>query len=234
MIALFIIDPQRDFMLPEGALSVTGATEIRREIDNLASACDMYDIPRIITRDRHFVGDAELQRNGGPFPDHCMDLGEKNPSLTGNEGIHFINNIHLKDRVVIVPNDDSQLFVYIDENRDYVVEKQTYNMFDNPKMERLIKHLNIDKAIVCGVATDYCVKAAVLGLVERGVKVLLAADAIKYVDKSTNAEALQEMNEHTTVYMVESESVIDTMEAVRGVPHRRRYIFSSRIGKDWF
>jgi len=55
-------------------------------------------------------------------------------------------------------------------------------MFANPLaevlLERLVRELGDVRFYVYGVATDYCVKAAVLGLRERGYATTLLSDAI--------------------------------------------------------
>ena len=50
------------------------------------------------------------------------------------------------------------------------------------------------KFVVYGVATDYCVKAAVLGLLKRGQAVLLVEDAVAAVAPQSGAAALEAMH----------------------------------------
>jgi len=60
----------------------------------------------------------------------------------------------------------------------------------------LLKFLEIAKvgeAVVYGVATDFCVKAAVLGMQKRGVQCYVVEDAIKGVFPETTQKALEEM-----------------------------------------
>lgn len=46
---------------------------------------------------------------------------------------------------------------------------------------------------VCGIATDYCVKASVLGLLERGIKVNVLQDMCVGVTQEGHDRAIQEM-----------------------------------------
>jgi nicotinamidase/pyrazinamidase len=46
--------------------------------------------------------------------------------------------------------------------------------------------------VVYGVVTDYCVKAAVLGLLDRGHKVAVVVDAVRPIDPDAEAEVFAE------------------------------------------
>lgn len=72
-------------------------------------------------------------------------------------------------------------------------EKAAFDAFTNPAFGPAVADLAPTAAIVVGVATDYCVKAAVLGLRAMGVPVLLLEDAIAPVAADTGAAALVEM-----------------------------------------
>ena len=54
--------------------------------------------------------------------------------------------------------------------------------------------------MVFGVATDYCVKEAVLGLLKRGYKVTLLTDAIKATTQEGGKDALKEMEDAGTFF----------------------------------
>ncbi|HZO14585.1 MAG TPA: isochorismatase family protein, partial [Polyangiaceae bacterium] len=77
-------------------------------------------------------------------------------------------------------------------------EKEVYSMFANPLAERvlaaLVRRLEADpRFVVYGVATDYCVAAAVLGLRERGYRTALVTDAITGIDEAGSARSLEQM-----------------------------------------
>ena len=64
-------------------------------------------------------------------------------------------------------------------------------------LESVIRDLGVDDLFLCGLATDYCVRATVLDAVRRGLRVHLLVDAVRGVDiKPGDSEAaLRELRE---------------------------------------
>ncbi|MBW3022526.1 isochorismatase family protein [Candidatus Woesearchaeota archaeon] len=72
-------------------------------------------------------------------------------------------------------------------------EKQSYDVFTNPYVGEFLARTGIKESVVYGVATDYCVKAAVLGMQQRGIQCHVVEDAIKPVTAKGGLAALAEM-----------------------------------------
>src|SRR5262249_42983751 len=74
------------------------------------------------------------------------------------------------------------------------VEDRAFDVFSRLAAERLVGLYDRDRPtlVVYGVARDYCVKAAVLGLLGCGCKVAVVVDAIRAIDRDGEAEALAE------------------------------------------
>jgi nicotinamidase/pyrazinamidase len=72
------------------------------------------------------------------------------------------------------------------------IHKWEYDVFSNPQAERIFEIYSnrTPTFVVYGVATDYCVKCVVEGLMGRGKKVALVTDAIRAVDPSSEADLL--------------------------------------------
>jgi nicotinamidase/pyrazinamidase len=72
------------------------------------------------------------------------------------------------------------------------IHKQRYDMFSNPEAERIVERYAAGDPtfVVYGVATDYCVKAAVEGLHARGCRVAVVVDAIRAIDPGVEAALL--------------------------------------------
>jgi len=97
-------------------------------------------------------------------------------------------------RPLIFPNKpvDRNLLDAVRKHQQIIVEKQALDLFSNPVSERLLRVLP-PHAIVFGVATEYCVKLACLGMRRMGIPVALLTDAIRALAPKTEKEALEEM-----------------------------------------
>jgi nicotinamidase/pyrazinamidase len=73
-----------------------------------------------------------------------------------------------------------------------VIEKQALDVFTNPDFPALLDRLAADRYVVYGVATDYCVRCAITGLLRTGKPVALVTDAIAAVNPEDGARTLVE------------------------------------------
>jgi nicotinamidase/pyrazinamidase len=175
----FDVDTQLDFMMPYGKLYVKGADQILPNIGKLYKYAVENKIPVIATVDAHTEEDPEFKL----FPPHC---------IKGTPGQRKVPESTLKSNLVIGLGEDMPLFGP-ERPQQIIIEKRTFDIFDNPNTERLLQMLGLKEWIVFGVATDYCVKAAALGLLKRGYSTLVVSDAIKGVREDTTRSALQEL-----------------------------------------
>ncbi len=60
-----------------------------------------------------------------------------------------------------------------------VVEKQSVDCFTNPEMTEILRVEGVEEAVVYGVVTEICVLNAVRGLLDRGIRVRVIANAVK-------------------------------------------------------
>jgi nicotinamidase/pyrazinamidase len=175
------VDTQRDFMLKTGALYVRGAEKIIPKIRRLFEFAQKNEITILSSADAHTADDPEFQQ----FPPHCVQ---------GSDGQRKLDETLLY-RPLILPNKpiDRNLLEIVRKHQQIIIEKQTLDMFSNPISERLLRVLP-PRAIVFGVATEYCVKFACLGLRRLGIHTALVSDAIRALAPKTEKESLQEMS----------------------------------------
>jgi nicotinamidase-related amidase len=61
---------------------------------------------------------------------------------------------------------------------EFVAIKQHYDGFVDPGLEPWLRAQGVETVVVCGVYTQTCVRAAVLGAYQRGFRVIMATDAL--------------------------------------------------------
>lgn len=213
------VDTQNDFMNEDGRLYVTGAELIKPNLKLLTEYARENFIPVAGSVDRHFGTpeykhrEQELQRNGGLFSDHCMDGTpgfEKIPETTlrAYRVPHNLDNsvnefelteafqqAQVKDLIFAkkFANNPQALQTQRKYKTGIYFEKQSYDVFTNPAAEKFLKLAGITEAVVYGVAIDYCVKAAVLGMQEREIQTYVVEDAVKGVTDESAKLALEQM-----------------------------------------
>lgn len=192
------VDVQHDFCDPEGALYVPGSPNERfRQLTRVAVA---RRIPIVGSVDSHAFDAWEFASNDnvGPagedpgFPDHCVKgtPGWLKVAGTLAERFRF---------VACVPGQDvSSLATELHSGRSQALyfEKEVYSLFANPMAEEVVAALVSavgNHFVVYGVATDYCVRAAALGLKERGYEVTVLTDAIAGITELGIEQTLAEL-----------------------------------------
>jgi nicotinamidase/pyrazinamidase len=175
------VDAQADFMLPGGKLYVPGAEQIIPNIERLASAAVEAGALLVSSGDSHPEGDVEFER----FPPHC---------LRGTSGARIVPE-GLAANFCTIPNDASRAMPnHILSFPQVIFEKQTLDVFDNPHAGALVERLPADaEYVIFGVVTEYCVKCAAKGLLERHRKVAIVKDAIEALDAEAGRSALEEL-----------------------------------------
>jgi nicotinamidase/pyrazinamidase len=176
------VDTQRDFMVPSGALYVQGARAVAGRIRRLVAHAAGGGMPLFSSVDAHAPDDPEF----GTFPGHCV---------VGTRGQEKIAGTLLADRIAVRAGRElsPRGLDEVLRHGQVILEKQSYDVFDNPNTVAVLRESGAKRFVVFGVATDYCVRAAVLGLRKLGYPVTVVEDAIRGVAPETTARAIEEM-----------------------------------------
>ena len=181
------IDTQYDFMNHQGNLYVSDAEEITDNLRKLFEYAKKHGIRILSSIDAHTSEDKEFQT----FPTHCV----KN---TG--GYLKIDVTRCKDSIVI-ENNRRDIPGFVLEKQQIIIEKQSFDIFDNINTDTIVSKLKSACYVVFGVATEYCVKVAALGLKERRHTVFIVSDAIKAITPEGEKVALKQMKDAGIIFL---------------------------------
>lgn len=203
------VDTQNDFMNQDGKLYVPDAENLKPNLKLLTACARENRIPVLGSIDRHFgteeykEKEGELAKNGGPFPEHCMDgtYGQEKIDETrlgydyrfGDLASYIPNSLISENYLQQAPGIFENNLTKSRDRCAIYFEKQSYDVFTNPNFAEFLKRAQFREAVVYGVATDFCVRAAVLGMQERGIQCYVVEDAITGVFPEKTKEALEEM-----------------------------------------
>jgi nicotinamidase/pyrazinamidase len=162
--ALIIVDVQNDFC-PGGALAVSGGDEVVPVLNRTIEGFTEAGLPIFATRDWHPEKTNHFKTYGGIWPVHCVQ---------GTGGAEFHAKLKLGNDAVVV-------------SKGIASDEDSYSGFQatdasGTRLAELLRRKEIERIVVGGLATDYCVKHTVLDGLSEGFKVVLLTDAIRAVN----------------------------------------------------
>jgi len=178
--ALLVVDLQTDFC-PGGALGVPDGDAIIPRVNKTVALFERRGLPILFTRDWHPRETKHFKEFGGAWPSHCIQ---------GTKGARFHPDLVLPKGALILSKG-------MDPEQDSYSGFQAFT--DNGRdMESTLHELEVDQLFICGLATDYCVRATTLDGLRRGLTIRVLRDAIRGVDmKPGDSEiAIKEMRVH--------------------------------------
>ena len=175
------VDTQADFMLPGGKLYVPGAEKLLPNIRRLTDAARQGRVFLVSHGCFHPQDDPEF----ATFPPHC---------IKGTAGAEVVPEA-LTDRVISVSNEPAAaLPPDLSPYQQILLEKQTLDIFASRHADGLVERLDRDaEFVVFGVVTEYCVRFAAKGLLERGRRVSVVSDAIETLKVEDGKRTISEL-----------------------------------------
>jgi len=178
--ALLVVDLQRDFVAG-GSLAVPHGEEVVGPVNALLERDHFAAV--VFTKDWHPPGHASFASShpgrspfeevrlpsGAPqtlWPDHCVQ---------GTPGAEFVDGLRAVDGAAVVekgtkPDADSYSGFWDNERAN-----QT-------ELEQVLRQRGIEKVVVCGLATDYCVGYTALDALSAGFETVVLEDASRGID----------------------------------------------------
>jgi nicotinamidase/pyrazinamidase len=175
------VDTQADFMLPGGKLYIPGAERLLPNIRRLTDAARQGRVFLVSHGCFHTQNDPEFKT----FPPHC---------IKDTAGSSYVPEA-LTDKVVTVPNEPTAALPRdLAQYQQILLEKQTLDIFESRHADELVKRLGKNaEFVVFGVVTEYCVRLAAKGLLERGRRVSVVKDAIETLKAEDGARTVAEL-----------------------------------------
>lgn len=181
-LVLWEVDTQADFMLPGGKLYVPGAEKLLPRIQKLTDVARAGRSFLVSHGCYHAPDDPEFK----VFPPHCVK---------GTPGSAYVVQ-GLTDSVVRVPNEAAELPKDLWQSKQILLEKQTLDIFESRHAGTLVKRFpRHTEFMVFGVVTEYCVRLAAKGLLERGRHVSVVNDAIETLSPAEGERTLAELQQ---------------------------------------
>jgi nicotinamidase/pyrazinamidase len=188
------VDTLYDFMRSDGKLYVSGSEEIIPALEALTAFAHAHRIPIVASADNHDPADAEI--SDAPdwkttFPPHCM---------RGTPGQLKIAETALVEPLIIEPEpeDAAALGRRIRAHRgDFLLNKHTLDVFSNANVSTLLTALAPEAIVIYGVATDFCDRYTVEGLLRErpGAELFLVTDAIRAIYPEEGARLVAQWKE---------------------------------------
>lgn len=174
------VDTLYDFMRADGKLYVPGSEEIIPTLQALTDFAHARGIPIVASADNHELDDAEISDTPdwtSSFPPHC---------LRGTPGQLKIAETALRSPLVIEPElQDPGALAHriLAHGGDFLLHKRTLDVFTNANVPTLLRALEPEAIVVYGVATDFCDKYTIEGLLRhwQRAELFLVSDAIRAI-----------------------------------------------------
>ena len=163
---------QNDFC-PGGALAVARGDAIIPPINRIMDRFDLV----VASRDMHPAESKHFKK----WPVHCV---------AGTAGANFHPELEIHKVNCLI-------------EKGTTLEDDGYSDFASTNLD-LADYLHeqgIEELFVCGLATDYCVKATVVDSLRHGFKTMVLADCMCAVDvqPGDGAQAVREMQQHGAI-----------------------------------
>jgi nicotinamidase/pyrazinamidase len=165
--ALIVVDVQNDFADPLGSLSVAGGEALIPGINEAAWTAIRAGAFVAYTQDWHPVHTPHFAQDGGIWPVHCIG---------GAWGSAFHPDLELVGPSVRKGTAGE------DGYSGFTTRDPTTGAEAPTELDALLRVRGIQRVLVCGLATDYCVKSTALDAARLGYATAVLVDSVAAVD----------------------------------------------------
>ncbi|MEA2621430.1 MAG: nicotinamidase/pyrazinamidase [Chloroflexota bacterium] len=165
--ALIVVDVQNDFADPKGSLSVAGGEDVVPYVNEQVARALEAGASVVYSQDWHPATTPHFRKDGGDWPVHCVrDTwgAELHPDL-------------LVDGPIVRKGTNGEDGYSAFSMRDQVTGETTPT-----ELAALLGAAGVERLVVCGLATDYCVLQTALDARHLGFPTSLLVNGIRAVD----------------------------------------------------
>jgi nicotinamidase/pyrazinamidase len=166
--ALIVVDVQNDFADPAGSLCVAGVDAILPYLNLQIAAALARDALVVYTQDWHPSSTPHFAKDGGPWPVHCVagTWGAAfHPALTANAGPAVRKGSNGEDGY-----------------SGFTMRDQGSGDLLPTELASLLRAHSVRRVVICGLATDYCVRATALDAIALGYPSSVLVEGVRAVD----------------------------------------------------
>jgi nicotinamidase/pyrazinamidase len=167
--ALVVVDLQNDFADPSGGLAVPGGDGIVPAVNTAVREALDAGALVVATQDWHPASTPHFAKDGGIWPVHCVG---------GTWGAELHPAFRLPAEAPRVRKGQHGEDGY----SGFTTRDPTTGEERPTELEGLLRDRKIERVVVCGLATDYCVNATALDAVRLGFDVSVLVEATAAVD----------------------------------------------------
>jgi nicotinamidase/pyrazinamidase len=178
--ALIVVDVQNDFADPEGSLFVQGGPVVADRSSAAAREASAAGALVVYTQDWHPEHTPHFAKDGGIWPDHCV---------AGTWGAEFYPTLEVLGPTVRKGSNGE------DGYSGFTMRDPTSGDATPTELDGLLRGRGIERVVVCGLATDYCVNATAIDARRLGYATEVLDDAIAAVNlqPQDGAKAIEAM-----------------------------------------
>ena len=165
--ALVVVDVQNDFADSGGSLYVRGGQHVVPIVSDEVEKARAAGAPILYTADWHPESTPHFAKDGGIWPVHCV---------AGTWGAEFYPDL-IVDGPIVRKGANGE-----DGYSGFTMRDPTSGQTMPTELARLLREREVTQLVVCGLATDYCVKSTALDGLAEGFEVRLLLDAVRPVD----------------------------------------------------
>lgn len=165
--ALVVVDVQNDFADPAGSLAVDGGPEVVAATNGEVAAAVDAGAVVVYTQDWHPADTPHFAKDGGTWPVHCVQ---------GTWGAQLHPDLVVRGDVVRKGEHGE------DGYSGFTMRDPVSGASVPTPLAGLLRGRGVERLVVVGLATDYCVRATALEGREQGWSVTVPWDAVAAVD----------------------------------------------------